>query len=216
MRTLALDTAGPVVGVAAWRDDALVYDASERIVQGADGWLAPAVAAALEAAGGVDLVAVSVGPGAFTGLRVGVATALGLAVARGVPVVPLSSLAVRAAAVPGEAAVLVLLDARKGRVYAGRFDTRGEHPVALGPIGDIPPEEALTGPPCPVVGEGGLVYASLLAARAYPLAAAAGASAVGRTLPLIRSVPAVPPAGVTLAYLRPPDAVPPKGVPRPG
>ena len=58
---------------------------------------------------GIQRVAVSTGPGAFTGLRVGVSMALGVAMARGIAVVGLSSLAVRAAMHPG-GEVLALLE----------------------------------------------------------------------------------------------------------
>ncbi len=160
---MLIDTAGPVVGIAAWgkRD----FVASERIVAGADGWLTPALSEALDAAGAVDRIGVVVGPGTFTGLRVGIAHALGLALALGVGVVPVSSLALRAAAVPGHARVLALLDARKGKVYAGWFDTRGAVPVHLGTELDVTPDTLLSSIDSEAsrgsfltTGEGALVY----------------------------------------------------------
>lgn len=72
----------------------------------------------------LDAVAFGVGPGAFTGLRVACGVAQGLAVAAGLPVVPVCGLEAMAATV-GESRVLSLLDARMGEVYAAAYE-RGE------------------------------------------------------------------------------------------
>ncbi|MAA78517.1 MAG: tRNA (adenosine(37)-N6)-threonylcarbamoyltransferase complex dimerization subunit type 1 TsaB, partial [Deltaproteobacteria bacterium] len=131
---LVIDTAGPVIGVA-YRDEHQKECWSQRIVRGADGVLIPKIA---EFAAQYDIgwVGVSVGPGAFTGLRVGVAAALGFAFAKDCPVIPLSSLQMRAALVR-EKNTLALLDARKGRVYAQFFDSRPLVPIPLGEAYDI-------------------------------------------------------------------------------
>ncbi len=90
----------------------------------------------------VGRIAVGVGPGTFTGLRVGVATARGLAQSLGIEVVGVSSLEVLAQAAlrePGSPArgVLAAIDARRGEAFAAAYDAQGEltHPRAL------PPEE---------------------------------------------------------------------------
>jgi len=72
-------------------------------------------------------VAVTTGPGSFTGIRVGLATVQGLAAARQWPVLPCDSLRAAAAAWSGriEGPLAILLDARRGEVYAGLFDVEG-------------------------------------------------------------------------------------------
>lgn len=211
---LGIDTAGPVVGAAVVGLGGGPAAWSERVVRGADAVLVPAIADLLEAADAqghpISRVAIATGPGGFTGLRVGVATALGLAVARCLPVVPVSSLAARAALVPGEPRVLALLDARKGRVYAGLFDTRGEVPVLLGEERDIAPDAAMPEPGFVAVGEGAVVYADRVAAaggRCAPGADASPALAVARLGACLDPVDA---GAVQLRYIRPPDAKVPR------
>lgn len=99
------------------------------------------------ARGHIDAIAVSRGPGAFTGVRLGIAVAQGLALALERPVVPVSTLAVlameAATLVPDGAAtgvrVLASLDARMQEVYAGCFELSAEGAVAIGPETVGPP-----------------------------------------------------------------------------
>lgn len=154
---LGLDTAGPVVGVAlvGAGEDRLW---SVRATRGADALILPALAAMLDGVARLDGVAVSVGPGAFTSLRVGVAAALGIAMARGCPVVSVSSLYARALAA-NRARVLALLDGRKGKAYAAWYPDSGEVEAH-----DITPEEAVALPDGPFVatGEGAVVWRGLI------------------------------------------------------
>jgi tRNA threonylcarbamoyladenosine biosynthesis protein TsaB len=70
----------------------------------------------------IDAVAVGRGPGAFTGVRLAIAVAQGLALALDIPVVPVSSLAALAQDAPAtDAPILAVIDARMGEVYAGTF-----------------------------------------------------------------------------------------------
>jgi len=87
----------------------------------------------------VERIAVGVGPGTFTGIRIGVATAAGLAASAGVEVTGVPTLAALARSI-GEASgsdrVMPLIDARRGEVFGGLHDGRGEpleEPFACGP-----------------------------------------------------------------------------------
>lgn len=208
MNALVLDTAGPVVGIAAFTDGVCVWHAEQRILQGADGWLLPAMVTALEAIGGREglrqgRVVVGVGPGAFTGVRVGLATALGLAESLGCLVVPVSSLAMRAAANPGIGRLIVALDARKGKVYSAEFDTRQGIPQQTGDERDAPPDEVFIGEGT-VTGEGAVVYRDGLGGLVLAdSAAGTGVHAGGCFI----AGEALDPGQVRLSYLRGEDQV---------
>lgn len=154
MSVLCLDTAAPVVGAAVQSGGSW----QQRILRGADVALAVAMAELVQDQE-ISLVCVSVGPGAFTSLRVGVAAALGFAVARGIPVLPISSLHARALLVP-KGPVLAILDGRKSKAYAQSFLDGA--PVDLGL--DLPPDQAIeraveaSGSGFVAVGEGAEVW----------------------------------------------------------
>lgn len=131
--------------------------------------LLPAVACLLETVGVAPVAvagyAVTCGPGSFTGLRVGISTVQGLALASGKPSLGLSALDVLAARIEGEAPVLaVMMDAHRGEVFGGVYDARAR---PLAPAGSEPPESFLarlpTGPVA-FIGEGVIRYRDLVAA----------------------------------------------------
>lgn len=211
MRVVAIDTAGPVVGVGAADGDRVAV-ATSRVTRGAEAWLLPTLNGLLDelglAWGDVQGVGVAAGPGAFTGLRVGLATASGLAFARGVPLWPAGSLDHRAASA-GSGWRLAMLDARKGKVYAQLVDPSGA--IVHGPA-DVLPDVAIgwASPPFHAVGEGALAYRD--AVEAAGGAVVEGADAPGMAALLAATVEALaagrgrPAIEVAPRYLRAPDA----------
>lgn len=113
----------------------------------------------------IDALGVVLGPGSFTGLRVGVATVKGLAMATGKPVVGVSSLRTLAVQLPWTRFPLcTLLDARKGEVYAGLYNWEGGLPVAVAPETVQPPEKlfAALGGEFLFAGDGAVAYRTLI------------------------------------------------------
>lgn len=90
----------------------------------------------------LDGIAITIGPGSFTGLRIGLAAAKGLALAAGIPLVALSTLEVLAANVIGcDALICPVLDARRNEVYGGLYLMKGSAPENVYPSGAYEPEE---------------------------------------------------------------------------
>ena len=143
------------------RDDAVLAEVSEVTTPSHGSALPRLVEAALGAAGlaweDVDGLAVSIGPGSFTGLRIGLSLAKGIAYAGDLPMaaVPtLEALAWTAGAEPG-ATVWTLLDARMREVYAASFAWTAAGPERRTPDEALRPDEAAgrLRPPCVVVGD---------------------------------------------------------------
>ena len=207
---LGIDTAGPVVG-ACVVGHGEPRQWSARVVRGADGVLLPAIADLLVPGMALDAVSVSVGPGAFTGLRVGVATALGIAVSRSVPVVCVSSLEARAEMCDGER-IVALLDARKSRVYAQWFDRKSGTLEAVTDPVDLSLDEVLspsmTAAPFVAVGEGAGLDPEAIASAGGRIVQGASESPAWAVALLgqQRIHSALPAQEVALRYLRPADA----------
>lgn len=166
---LAIDTATSAGSVALCRDETLLGEILFN-VRGTHSERLMATIRQLLAETGLDLAqidafAVVRGPGSFTGLRVGMASAQGLALATGRPVIGVSSLQALAMNL-GEASlpVCALLDARKQEVYAGLFHMRRRLPLPLGPEQVVAPARLLPRLEGPLlfVGEGARVYRGLI------------------------------------------------------
>ncbi len=147
MNILAFDTALGACSAALWSDGRIAASAFETRRRGHAEALFPLIERVLGEAGvgygDLDRLAVTVGPGSFTGLRIGVAAARGLALALKIPATGVTTLEAVAAGhrkqlSDGEDAMVVVLDARRGQVYTQSFDGGGG---PLGPAAAMPPAD---------------------------------------------------------------------------
>lgn len=142
MIVAGIDTATPATVTGVLLADGTVVEARDEPEEGSRGAHASRLLVLLERAlaeagttwEDVDRIAIGVGPGGFTGLRIGIATARALAQARGLPLVPVSSLAALAQGAGG-GPVAAVIDARRGEVFAAAWDGDREllAPAALAP-----------------------------------------------------------------------------------
>ncbi len=160
MRALGVDTATGIASVGLVTNETTVV--RQRPVAGNHArTLLPLVDEVLAAAGmdlrAVDLLAVSIGPGSFTGLRIGLAVVKGLALALGTPVIGVPTLRAYAQALgPRPGTVWPVLDARKGEVYAAGYRWRGDVVDEIAAAAVLSPSalEALVRTPSTLVGDG--------------------------------------------------------------
>jgi tRNA threonylcarbamoyl adenosine modification protein YeaZ len=187
------------------RHSSMLLEEVERAAAAAGGW------------GAVDLIAVGLGPGSFTGVRIGIATAQSMGVSAGLPVAGVCTLDAIGSALreqggeAGPSSLLAVLDARRDEVFAALYSNGGERiwePLVSGPA-DLAERVAMLPQPPLAAGSGALRFRQELvrqgveipddadpvhrvAARRICAIAVAGGGSEG------------PPAPI---YLRPPDAV---------
>lgn len=225
MLLLAIDTSTSAIAVALHDGERVLAERSTIDARHHTEHVAPSITAVLEEAGrvadDVTAVAVGVGPGPFTGLRVGMVTATVFGHARGVPVHGICSLdalaheAAATGAVAGE--FVVATDARRKEVYWARYalepaDGGARARRLTDPAVDYPATVAERLDGAPVVGRGGLLYPDLLGPvtgpvtgpPSGPLDVSAGhlAAVALRALEEGAMLPVEP------LYLRRPDAAP--------
>ncbi|WP_372397907.1 tRNA (adenosine(37)-N6)-threonylcarbamoyltransferase complex dimerization subunit type 1 TsaB [Azospirillum sp. HJ39] len=231
MKVLGLDTATSGCSAALWegaaedagqgRSARVTVRRSAPMARGQAEVLVPLAQEVLAEAGAgfadLDRIAVTVGPGAFTGLRIALAAARGIAVARDIPVVGITSFDAIAHGVPeterAGRPLLVAVDSRRAEPFLQLYDG------ALAPLGDpaMPDPAAIPGwlaalcPPGPLLlaGDAAAALAPLLAGRAE-LALAAGDGLPDAAV--VAALGARRPAGLPVDpfYLRPPDVTLPK------
>jgi tRNA threonylcarbamoyladenosine biosynthesis protein TsaB len=222
---LAFDTATPATAVAVWapdgpqverRDDPAPGERprhAERLLALAESALAQAGATWAD----VERLAVGIGPGGFTGLRLGVATARALAQGRGLPVVGVSSLEALAAGVTAAlggaapAMVAAVIDARRGEVFAAawRDGVPVLEPAALAP--DALAERLQAG--TVAVGDGAVRFREQLERAGVAVPADGSPAHRLSALAVARLAQGREPAdrdALLPDYRREPDAVPPK------
>jgi tRNA threonylcarbamoyladenosine biosynthesis protein TsaB len=216
---LALDTTTRAGSVAVVRDGAvlsdLVGDAS--LTHGAR--LPNDLIRALEIASvpleSIDLLAVAAGPGSFTGLRVGIAAMQGLAMARGLRIVPVSVLdALAIAGADGSVPVATWMDAQRGEVFGALYDATGTHEIvratALPPISTLDAWDTIVlRQSIRFIGDGATRYESLLRERLGGAIEVVAPKPLAATIGRIAAAAperALLPHAVIPIYIRKPDA----------
>ncbi|MFD9699139.1 tRNA (adenosine(37)-N6)-threonylcarbamoyltransferase complex dimerization subunit type 1 TsaB [Lentzea sp. NPDC059081] len=219
MLVLAVDTATPAVtaGVVELAPDSPPRLLAKRVTLNAKAHgelLTPHISDALEEAGrtfaDLDAIVVGAGPGPFTGLRVGLATAAALGQALNRPVYPVATPdAIARDAATGHP-LLVATDARRKEVYWAAYDAAGRR--TDGPHVERPQDLAEKLPAMGVqqaTGEGAEIYSDVLGLEVlhakHPSPEGLVAAAAAEVLAKAR------PAALTPLYLRRPDAVEPTG-----
>ena len=212
MRVLAFDTALAACSAAVLADDRVLAERHRPMPRGQAEQLMPMIESVRDEAGltlaDLDLICVTIGPGTFTGVRIGIAAARGLALATGAPVLGQTTCEAVAANVDAvaETAVLVVTDARRDEVYAQAF---GPGLAALGPP-VLSRREEIAG----MAPSGGGMIVGSAAAQVLPslpgfrLAQASPLPSAGRfgRWAARRRAAARPGAEVAPLYLRAPDA----------
>ena len=219
MNILALDTSMGACSAALLRHDGVPFARQERMTRGHAEALMPMVADVMSesgvAFGALDRICATTGPGSFTGVRIAISTARGLALVTGARLFGVDSLTVMAkqalaTAISGGAPFAVAVDARRGMLYFGLYD--GAARRLDGPILIAPDDAAnlLPGAVRTAVGSGAATLAEAAASRGPPLIVARRldlepsatelavlAQESGEIIPVLRPL-----------YLRPPDARP--------
>ncbi|MBL0715336.1 MAG: tRNA (adenosine(37)-N6)-threonylcarbamoyltransferase complex dimerization subunit type 1 TsaB [Desulfosarcina sp.] len=169
MNILAIDTASRTCSVAVCRDDVVLAEITDGSGKTHSRHLMAMVGRALDMSvgnlKGIDALAVNRGPGSFTGVRIGISTAKGLAAASDKPLVGVSGLAALAwQNAPTERLICPMLDARRQEVYWACYAFSDGDLVTVAPETVGAPEEAVRDleRPCVLIGDGALAYRSRL------------------------------------------------------
>jgi tRNA threonylcarbamoyladenosine biosynthesis protein TsaB len=234
MAVVGFDTATADTAVCAWRGGEILHE--ELLGLAPDGSprhstaLLAEIERAVAAAGGwgeVERLAVGLGPGSFVGIRIGIATARGLAASTGLPVtgvctldalgralnepIPPSAVPFRHIAAKRNSGSLAVLDARRGEVFAALYSPGGERlwePLVAAPEELAERVGALPAPPL-AVGSGAVRFRQELASRGVEIPGDADPVhrvAARHVCALAEGVPGGDGGGLEPIYLRPPDA----------
>jgi tRNA threonylcarbamoyladenosine biosynthesis protein TsaB len=216
---LAFDSAGSGCSAAVLSAGRILAHRRAATPQGQAEALMPTIAAVLaEAAMAVeafDLIAVTVGPGSFTGLRIGIAAARGLAVASGVPALGITSFAAVAAQVPAEERashnLVVALESKRAEIYIQAFAADG---MPRGEAALVPPSDfarRVPAGPLLLAGDAAPRLAAALSERAPRLASGPGTADAADVARLGAAAwrPGQRPPAPRPLYLRAPDTTTP-------
>jgi tRNA threonylcarbamoyladenosine biosynthesis protein TsaB len=199
-RVLAFDCSGAACSAALWLDGRLATERFAAMARGQAEALMPQIQSVMHEGGldffDLDAIATTVGPGSFTGLRLGLAAARGLALAAGRPLVAVTAFEALLAGLSEEQCagrmVAVAIDSRRGPVFAQLFDG---HRSAVGSPVSVDPAEfdrwlppgivILTDADLPSTGPHRLLSRTLIRAGDIArLTAGFGAAGIGRLAPV--------------------------------
>jgi len=213
MLILAFDTSMAACSACLWRGGAVLASAREVMDQGQAEALMPLIESVMTEAGvkyaDLDRIAVTAGPGSFTGVRVGLAAARGLGLAANKPVVGVMTTETLAAAVleAGTAYILAAIDTKRGDLYVQKFDghlreVSGVRAVAPGDLAAWNQSDDVL-----VVGDAAAIAVAAIGPRAR--LATAGALPDAAVLARLAAQRQPAPGGPLPVYVRAPDAVMP-------
>ncbi|MDD2853439.1 MAG: tRNA (adenosine(37)-N6)-threonylcarbamoyltransferase complex dimerization subunit type 1 TsaB [Desulfuromonadaceae bacterium] len=225
MKILAIDTSTSLASIAIAIDERVVAESLVNTDRTLSARLIPEIERMLATAGltaaDIDLFASTIGPGSFTGVRGGVATIQGLALATGKPCTGFSSLAVLAMNFSlSNTLICPMLDARKNEVYAALYDCSSSIPNAhikdcvLPPAAFLNLIATLTDQPVIFLGDGALRFSELIAQRLgsqamyapYPFNSPHAANGALLALHAFRHGQLLEPSQLLPVYLRASDA----------
>jgi tRNA threonylcarbamoyladenosine biosynthesis protein TsaB len=169
MRVLAMDTASRTCSVAVIEGQSILAEINERSGETHSRHLMKIVGHVLDLSRcsihNLDGLAVTMGPGSFTGLRIGISTVKGLSFASGKPIVGISALDALAFQFANPSILIaVWLDARKNEVYCSRYRCEKQTLKKIGEDRVLSPEHALDGiiGPCLFLGNGASKYRDII------------------------------------------------------
>lgn len=175
MKLLILESSGLVASVAVMEEEKMIGEYTVNYKKTHSQTLLPMVDELVKNIGldlhELDAIGVSKGPGSFTGLRIGSATAKGLSQALQIPVVPVSTLEGLAANLFGtEGVICPMMDARRSQVYTGVYRYEGSKLVTVMEPAALPVEELIeylnkNGEPVIFLGDGVPVYGDKLSEK---------------------------------------------------
>jgi tRNA threonylcarbamoyladenosine biosynthesis protein TsaB len=219
---LGLETSASVCAAALWRDGAVVAAERAAMARGHAEALMPMIERVMVGSEytALDAVAVTAGPGAFTGLRIGLAAARGIALAAKIPAIGVSAFEAIASGIPEPErrarAVVVAIDTKRGDVYLQSFDAALK-PLAPGRVAAAAEIAALLpAGPLFIAGDGARLVEAAFAGKACDIAItgslappdAAIVAALGAKLLATSRRAGTPLPPAEPLYLRPPEATP--------
>ena len=172
MKNLSIDTSSEICGVSLLEDDKLIDDNSLNNGRTHSENLMPLIKEILDRnnidLSGIDLISIVVGPGSFTGIRIGVATVKALAEVHEIKIADVTSLEALAENIVGDFIKIGLIDARNDQVYCGIFDRENnllEKYIADSIDYAIEQIEKYKGKNIAISGNGAIKYKELLLAK---------------------------------------------------